>query len=70
LNSEGEIGLFVTSGQFSAEAIRFSQQNQKHIKLLKGDDLINLWQEFYPKMKDEDKNLLPLYPIYFLGSNE
>lgn len=70
LNSDGEIGLFVTSGQFSAEAIRFSQQNQKHIKLLNGDELINLWQEFYPKMKDEDKNLLPLYPIYFLGSNE
>lgn len=69
LNSDGEIGLFVTSGQFSAEAIRFSQQNQKHIKLLNGDELINLWQEFYPKMKDEDKNLLPLYPIYFLGSN-
>jgi restriction system protein len=41
-----------------------------HIKLINGADLISMWQEFYPKMNDEDKNLLPLHPIYFLGSNE
>jgi len=28
---------------------------------------ITLWQEFYDKLKDEDKNLLPLRPIYFLA---
>jgi restriction system protein len=29
------------------------------------DRLIALWQEFYPKLTDEDKNRLPLVPIYF-----
>jgi len=29
-----------------------------------------LWQEFYPKMVDEDKNLLPLLPVYFLAPTD
>ena len=31
---------------------------------------MDLWQQYYPKLNDEQKNLLPLQPIYFLGSNE
>ena len=31
---------------------------------------ISLWQEFYNKMNDEDKALMPLVPIYFLAPQE
>jgi restriction system protein len=31
---------------------------------------MELWQQYYSKLPDEQKNLLPLHPIYFLGSNE
>jgi restriction system protein len=70
VNSGEEVGLFVTSGRFSNEADRFAREANVHIKLINGADLISMWQQFYPKMNDEDKNLLPLHPIYFLGSNE
>lgn len=70
INSGEEVGLFVTSGRFSNEAERFAREANVHIKLINGEDLISLWQEFYEKMNDEGKNLLPLHPIYFLGSNE
>lgn len=70
INSGEEVGLFVTSGRFSNEAERFAREANVHIKLINGEELISLWQEFYEKMNDEDKNLLPLHPIYFLGSNE
>jgi restriction system protein len=70
LNSGEEVGLFVTSGRFSNEAERFAREANIHIKLINGAELIGLWQEFYEKMNDEDKNLLPLHPVYFLGSNE
>jgi restriction system protein len=70
INSGEEVGLFVTSGRFSNEAERFAREANVHIKLINGVELISLWQEFYEKMSDEDKNLLPLHPIYFLGSNE
>ncbi|TRZ75314.1 MAG: Mrr restriction system protein [Bacteroidetes bacterium] len=70
LNKDGDIGLFVTSGYFTSEAERCARESHRHIKLLDIDNFITLWQEFYNQMTDEDKNLLPLHPIYFLGSNE
>ena len=70
LNPGEEIGLFVTSGSFSNESKRFARESNIHIKLIDGDELIDLWQTNYNKLSDVDKNMLPLYPIYFLGSNE
>ena len=29
-----------------------------------------MWQEYYDKMSDDDKNMLPLKRISFLGNNE
>jgi restriction system protein len=70
LNKDGDIGLFVTSGTFTSEAERSARESHRHIKLLDMDNFISLWQEFYIKLTDEDKNLLPLHSIYFLGSND
>ena len=70
LNKDGDIGLFVTSGTFTSEAERFSRESHRHIRLLDIDNFIELWQEFYDKLSDDDKNMLPLHPINFLGSND
>lgn len=70
LNKAVDVGIFVTSGAFSSEAERFSRSSQTHVELIDFNRFVSLWQEFYTKFTDEEKNLLPLYPIYFLGSNE
>jgi len=70
LNKDGDVGLFVTSGYFTSESERSARDSHRHIRLIDIDTFIALWQEFYPFMKDEDKNMLPLQSIYFLGSNE
>jgi restriction system protein len=70
INTGEEVGLFITSGRFSNEAERFAREANVHIKLIDGDELISLWEQFYEKMNDDDKYLLPLHPIYFLGSTE
>lgn len=70
INHGEEVGLFVTSGRFSNEAERFAREANVHIKLINGEELISLWQEYYSKMPDEDKSLLPLQAIYFLGGGE
>jgi restriction system protein len=70
VNSGEEVGLFVTSGRFSNEAERFAREANVHIKLIDGQEFIALWKQFYNVMNDDDKNLLPLHPIYFLGSHE
>jgi len=70
INHGEEVGLFVTSGRFSNEAERFAREANVHIKLINVEELISLWQEYYSKMPDEDKSLLPLQSIYFLGSGD
>ena len=67
---DGDIGLFVTSGTFSPSAKQEASTSKEYVKLIDGDEFITLWQNYYPKMTDEDKNLLPLKNIAFLGSNE
>lgn len=66
----GDIALFVTSGTYSADARNAASGNDKFIRLIDGDDFIEMWQEYYDKMTDEDKNMLPLKRISFLGNNE
>ena len=70
LNKDGDIGLFVTSGTFTSEAERSARESHRHIKLLDINNFIQLWQDFYGKLTDDDKNMLPLHSIYFLGSND
>lgn len=65
-----DVGLFVTSGGFSSQALIEARSADKHIELIDFERFISLWQEYYVKLSDEDKNMLPLHPIYFLGSNE
>lgn len=70
LNKDGDVGVFVTSGFFTSEATRSARESHRHIKLIDVDNFIDLWQQFYHHLSDEDKNMLPLHPIYFLGSND
>ena len=66
----GDIALFVTSGTYSADARNAATGSEKFLRLIDGDEFIEMWQEYYDKMSDEDKNMLPLKRISFLGSNE
>ena len=66
----GDIALFVTSGSFSPDAKSTSTSSREFIRLIDGNDFIDMWQEYYDKMSDEDKNKLPLKRIAFLGSND
>lgn len=70
LSHDDETGIFVTSGRFSAGALREARTSKSHIEAIDFTRLIELWKQFYEKLSDEDKNLLPLHPIYFLGVNE
>jgi restriction system protein len=69
LKRASDVGIFVTSGDFSKPAEKEARNSREHIELIGFDRLVALWTEYYPKMDDEQKNRLPLHPIYFLGSN-
>lgn len=65
LRKAGDAGMFVSSGGFTSDAKVESRSATVHVELLDLDAFIGLWREFYPKMSEDDKNLLRLKPIYF-----
>lgn len=67
---QGDIALFVTSGTFSPDAKNTGTSSREFIRLIDRDEFIEMWQEYYDKMSDDDKNQLPLKRIAFLGNNE
>jgi restriction system protein len=66
----GDITLFVTSGTYSPDAKNTAANSREFIRLIDGDEFIEMWQNYYDKMSDDDKNMLPLKRISFLGNNE
>ncbi len=65
LQKEGDVGIFVSSGGFTSDAKATARASHVHVELIDLDRFIALWQEFYPKLTDEDKDRLRLRPIYF-----
>ncbi|MEO5995438.1 MAG: Mrr restriction system protein [Chitinophagaceae bacterium] len=70
MKRDTDVGIFVTSGDFSNSAKQEARSSGKHIELIDFDRFIQLWQDHYKKMDDKQKNMLPLQPIFFLGVNE
>ena len=67
LNKDGDVGICVSSGGFSADAKTTARDARVHVELIDLDRLIALWQEFYERLSDEDKTRLPLRPIHVLA---
>jgi restriction system protein len=70
LNKDGDVGLFVTSGRFTSDSERYFRESYVHLKLIDFAKFMTLWQEHCSRMADEDKNKLPLHPIWLLVVNE
>ena len=64
--TEGDVGVFVSSGGFAAGCRDFARNNDKHLELIDLTRFIDLWQKCYEKLSEEDKARLPLQPVYFL----
>ncbi len=67
LPRDGDIGLFVSSGGFTPDAIREIRSAPKHIEQMDLDRLIRLWERHYSDVQEQGKALLPLTRLYFLA---
>ncbi len=59
----GEFGLLVTLGTFTAQAKSFAQ-NKSNLRLVDGDELVDLIFEYYERFDSKYKGLLPLKQVY------
>ena len=71
LLGDQDVGIFVCTGGFTNDAASEarSQQNRK-VTLLDLEKLFDLWIEYYEKVAEIEKPLLPLRPVYYLAPSE
>jgi restriction system protein len=70
LQKDGDVGIFVSTGGFTPDCKTTARGSHVHVELIDLSRFVSLWQEFYPKLTDEDKARLPLVSIYFLAPQE
>jgi restriction system protein len=65
-----DIGIFVSSGGFTKDAIEEARKMSKHIDTMDLSRLIGFWQQYYETLRESGKALLPLTRLYFLAPVE
>lgn len=63
----GEVGLVVSSGGFTKDALNEMRSVNNHMEKMDLDDFVGLWETYYEKLAEEDKSLLPIRRISFLA---
>jgi restriction system protein len=69
----GDVGVFVTLGGFTSDAESEARNSEtRRITLVDMSDLFDLWVRHYDAIPAEDRQLMPLKPVYYLavGSDE
>lgn len=69
LLQKDDVGIFFSTGGFTSEAKSTARGSHVHVELIDLDRFIELWRQFYEKLSDEDKAILPLTPVYFISPN-
>lgn len=64
---EGEYGMFVTLGTFSKQARDFAK-SKPNLRLIDGDELVDLLLEHYGELAPQYKRILPLRQVYIPDS--
>lgn len=67
LNREGDAGLVVTSGSFTGEAHRVARESHRGVRLIDGDEFVDLWVAYYDKLSEQAKEWLRLTPVYVVS---
>jgi restriction system protein len=67
LLGQHDIGLFVCTGGFTKDAEEHARnQENRRVTLMDADALFQLWIEYYDRVPQQSRALLPIRPIYFL----
>ena len=70
LTKEGDAGLIVSSGGFTSDAEAEIRRSSRHVEKIDLNDLLEMWDEHYDQMEEEDRRLMPLKKIAFLAPQE
>lgn len=67
--ADDDIGLYICTGGFTPDAQRKARESEKRrITLIDAKRLFELWSQYYDKLPQSDRELLPIKPIYHLDA--
>ena len=66
--SKGDMPIVITSGRFTDAAKKVARES--NVRLIDGTEFFGLWIQYYDKMREEDKNRMPIEPVYFIKRAE
>lgn len=68
---DGDVGLFVTTGIFTRDAADEARtQSARTVTLIDRERFAELWIEYFDKIAEKARGLLPLRKIYFLAPQD
>jgi restriction system protein len=67
IRGDREIGLFVSSGGFTKQALREAGNGAVHIELVDLNRFLELWLQHYNKIPEAKRSRLRLEPVHFLA---
>jgi len=68
LSGNNEKGLYIATGGFTDAVVQDSATRSGRIELVDLGRFLELWLQYYSKMNDDDKSLLPLAQVWCLTS--
>lgn len=66
--AKNDVPVVITSGRF-ADAAKV-EARQYNVRLIDGYEFADLWVQYFDKMPETDKSLMPIEPIYVIKRNE
>jgi restriction system protein len=64
-----DVGIFISTAGFTRDAEREARsQERRRLTLIDLSRLVALWVEHFNELRDEDRQRLPLKPVYFLAA--
>lgn len=71
LSERDDIGLFISLGGFSGDAEKEARHHgSKRLTLIDSRKLFDLWISIYDKLNQEQRNFMPLRPVYYLDTQD
>jgi len=67
IRQDREIGLFVSTGGFTAQSVAEARNGAVHIQLMDLESFLDSWLATYEKLDEEDRALLRLRQVHFLA---
>ncbi len=61
-----DVGVYISLGSFTSDCAALGRRTSRRVTLIDGDELLKLWFEYFERIDEDGRQLLPIKPVYYL----